>query len=156
MIAKVSVVIPCYKQAQFPPQALQSILHQTTQPHEIVVVEDGSADGVERVVQRFPDVRYVQQRHRGVSAARNTGLRSTSGKYVVFLDADDRLLPHHVQSSLQAFERNPAAALVIGDYRYFGEGDLWHVHDCHRGGDLYCRLLLGGFPGVPATVMVRR
>ena len=152
----VSVVIPCYKQAHFLPDALQSVLEQSFPAREIIVVDDGSPDGVADVVQQFPGVQSIRQRNRGLAAARNAGLRASHGEYVVFLDADDRLLPNHLETGLRGFDHQPSAALVIGDYRYFGAEGLEHQHNCGETSDMYARILRGGFPGSVHTVMVRR
>ena len=90
--ALVSVVIPCYNQAHFLGEAIESVLAQTYPHLEIVVVDDGSTDNTGEVAARYPGVRYVRQENQGLAAARNTGLRHSSGDYLVFLDADDRLL----------------------------------------------------------------
>ena len=89
----VSVVIPCYRQAHFLPDAIESVLAQTYPHFEIIVVDDGSPDDTRAVAGRYPGVRCLRQRNRGLSAARNAGLAASIGTYVVFLDADDRLTP---------------------------------------------------------------
>ena len=89
----VSVIIPCYKQADFLPGALESALAQTHCETEIIVVDDGSPDNVFEVVSRYPTVKCVQQQNQGLARARNAGFRVSTGDYVLFLDADDRLTP---------------------------------------------------------------
>lgn len=113
----VSVVIPCYNQAQFLPQAIESVLAQTYQLLEIIVVDDGSTDTTAHVAGSYPRVRYIKQRNQGLSAARNTGLRASKGNYLVFLDADDRLLSHATESALNLFDSHPDCVLVSGRAR---------------------------------------
>ncbi|MEP6886701.1 MAG: glycosyltransferase [Nitrospirales bacterium] len=152
----VSVVIPCYKQAHFLGHAIESVLNQTVQSHEIIVVDDGSPDETQAVATRYPTVRYVCQTNQGLSAARNTGLQHARGAFVVFLDADDRLLPNHFLVSRKAFRRRPEAAFVCGNYRFVGDEQATHRHDCRPQPDHYGTLLRSNFIGPPHTVMFRR
>ncbi len=112
--ARVSVVIPCYRQAHFLPEAVGSVLEQTGPPGEILVVDDGSPDDVPSVVANFRGVQCLRQENRGLSAARNAGLARCSGEAVVFLDADDRLLPEALAIGGAALAEHPGAALVWG------------------------------------------
>src|SRR5437868_3561752 len=89
----ISVVIPCYQQAHFLGEAITSVLKQTYSHHEIIVVDDGSTDDPAAVTSSYPNVRYIRQKNQGTAAARNRGLRESLGSFLVFLDADDRLLP---------------------------------------------------------------
>jgi glycosyltransferase involved in cell wall biosynthesis len=113
--ALVSVIIPCYKQADFLPGALESALGQTHGEIEIIVVDDGSPDNVFEVVSRYPTVKCVQQQNQGLARARNAGFRVSTGDYVLFLDADDRLMPHAIESHLGCFAKHPEAGFVVGD-----------------------------------------
>src|SRR5215211_9350661 len=99
----VSVVIPCYNQAHFLGEAIESVLSQSYRNFEILVVDDGSTDNTSEVASRYERVRIVRQENRGLSGARNRGLREAKGEYVVFLDADDRLLPGALEASLGCF-----------------------------------------------------
>ena len=89
----VSVVIPCFNQAHFLVEAIESVRDQIYSNVELVVVDDGSADNSFEVAGRYPDIRRLRQSNRGVAAARNLGFAESRGTLVVFLDADDRLLP---------------------------------------------------------------
>ena len=88
----VSVVIPAFNQARFLPAAIESTIAQTYRDREIIVVDDGSTDNTEEVERGFTDRRltYLRQRNQGASAARNAGVRASSGRFIAFLDADDR------------------------------------------------------------------
>ena len=111
----VSIVIPCYRQAHFLPQAIESALSQTHRQREVVVVDDGSPDNTAEVAARYPGVRCVRQENRGVAEARNSGFRASKGEYVLFLDADDRLTPNAVEAHLLCFAEHPEAGFVVGD-----------------------------------------
>ena len=141
----VSVVIPCFKQAQFLPDAIESVLAQTNPVLEIIVIDDGSPDDVAAAASPYQSVRYIRQTNRGLAGARNRGLRECRGEYVLFLDSDDRILPDHVAISLEAFHQRPGNALVCGNYRWFGAPDTWHVHDCTPRPDFYGSLLRCSF-----------
>lgn len=112
----VAVVIPCYRHAHFLAGAIESALHQSVPPDEIIVVDDGSDDDPESVTARYPDVRLLSQPNRGLSAARNAGLHAAASDKIVFLDADDRLTPGAVRAGLDCFRKNPEAAFVYGAF----------------------------------------
>jgi len=113
----VSVVIPCYNHAQFLAQAVESVLPQSYSNFEIIVVDDGSTDGTAEVVRSYSPMHYVYQENAGRSAARNTGLRHGRGKFLVFLDADDRLLPHALEAGVGCMREHPECAFVSGHCR---------------------------------------
>src|SRR5204863_2461379 len=110
-----SIVIPCYNQAHFLPEAIESALSQTHRPIEVIVVDDGSPDNAAEVVARYPHVRYVRQENQGLGGARNAGFRVSKGEYIVFLDADDRLTPNALESHLACFAVHSEAGFVVGD-----------------------------------------
>jgi glycosyltransferase involved in cell wall biosynthesis len=93
-----SVVIPVYNRADVLGHALQSVLKQTFQDFEIIVVDDGSRDDPHAVVEAINDPRisYVRQENKGGAAARNRGFDEARGRFVALLDSDDRFLPHHL------------------------------------------------------------
>lgn len=111
--ATVSVIIPCYKQAQFLPDVLISIASQTYGSVEVVVVDDGSPDNTVEVATQH-GVRCIRQENKGASEARNAGFRASHGEYIVFIDADDRLTPRSIEAHLQCFAEHPEAGFVVG------------------------------------------
>ena len=154
----VSVVIPCYAQAHFLGSAIESALAQEPVPVEVVVVDDGSPDDVVGVATRYPGVRCVRQRNQGLSAARNTGIRASSGGFLVFLDSDDRLLPGALAAGLACFAEHPESAFVYGDFRFMAENGTplqrrrRHALDV----DLYGGMLVRNHIEMTSTVMFRR
>lgn len=121
-MSSVTVVIPAYKAAAFLEETIRSALAQTVPPERIVVVDDGSPDNGHEIAQALaaehPCILPVQRQNGGVPAARNTGLAHAKTDHVLFLDADDRLLPHAIERHLEAFQRFPKAVMVFGsNYR---------------------------------------
>ena len=116
-----TVLIPAYNYAHYLPRALDSVYQQTLPPDRIVVVDDGSTDETPAVLERYqaaapatPQLLVLRQHNQGPSTARNHGIRHAIGDYIVFLDADDALLPdalHQLASAITAFER---PAMVFG------------------------------------------
>jgi glycosyltransferase involved in cell wall biosynthesis len=111
----VSIIIPCYKQARFLSESIESARAQTHRRFEIVVVDDGSPDNTAEIAAHCPNVVYLRQENSGIAAARNAGFRASRGDYLMFLDADDRLTPNAAEAHLQCFRENPAAGFVVGD-----------------------------------------
>jgi glycosyltransferase involved in cell wall biosynthesis len=114
----VAIVITTYNHASFLEAAVGSSLRQSGAADEIIVVDDGSTDHPEHVTSRFDDVRLIRQPNAGLSAARNTGWRAATSEFVVFLDADDRLLPNALAVNLQRLCAAPEAGLSYGGYVY--------------------------------------
>lgn len=112
----VSVIIPAYNQGVYLEQAINSALEQTLPDLEVIVVDDGSTDDTAEVARRFSDerVRYIYQENRGLSGARNTGIRNSSGEWVTFLDSDDVNLPEKHAILMKLFETQPELGLVVG------------------------------------------
>jgi glycosyltransferase involved in cell wall biosynthesis len=110
----VSVIIPCFKQAHFLKEAIDSVMVQSYPYYEVVVVDDGSPDNVEAVTSQYPNVKLVRQANAGVAIARNNGRQNCTGDYLIFLDADDRLLPNALEAGVKFLEQNAACAFVSG------------------------------------------
>jgi glycosyltransferase involved in cell wall biosynthesis len=120
----VSVVIPMYNAERFVGETIESVLHQTYEAWELVVVDDGSTDGSARVVERFleePRVRYLRQPNSGVSVARNRGLAETTGEFVSFLDADDVWLSDNLRIKVDYLQRNPDRGVAHSDVEIIDE-----------------------------------
>ena len=112
------MVIPCYNQARFLGEALQSVLCQGYPDLEIIVVDDGSKDSTEAIASGYAKadtrVRVIKQENRGLAAARNRGLWEAGGEYVVFLDSDDRLVSEALEVGVRELEAHPRCAFVSG------------------------------------------
>ncbi len=112
----VSIIIPAYNQAAFLGQAIASALGQTHADLEVLVVDDGSTDQTQDVARSRgdPRLRYIRQDNRGLSAARNTGIRAARGSWLSFLDADDAFLPEKLSLLLDEFHSRPHLGLAAG------------------------------------------
>jgi glycosyltransferase involved in cell wall biosynthesis len=155
----VTVVIPCYNQAHFLGEAIESVLSQTYRNFEVIVVDDGSTDNTSEVASRYEGVRLIWQENRGLAGARNRGLEEAKGEYVVFLDADDRLLPGALEAGLGCFEAHPECALVAGHCRFIDVDGLLRAEPRPSqpiGSELYAALLERRYFVIPGTVMYRR
>ncbi|MBF2098576.1 MAG: glycosyltransferase [Gloeomargaritaceae cyanobacterium C42_A2020_066] len=110
----VSVIIPCYNQGQYLQEAIKSVLKQTYKSREIIVIDDGSKDNTREVSESFTEVKYIFQHNQGVCAARNQGISIAKGKYLVFLDADDKLLENALKVGVHALETHNDAGMTFG------------------------------------------
>ena len=113
MNPEVSVVIPLYNKGPYIARALNSVLAQTFQDFEVIVVDDGSTDDGAAIVREFDDprIRLIQQENQGVSAARNRGIAAARAELVAFLDADDEWLPAFIETILRIRALYPNAGL---------------------------------------------
>lgn len=121
--AKVSVVITCYKYAHFLANALNSVLSQTHRNLEAIVVNDGSPDNTDEVMQPFlsdPRVVYIKQENAGQAVAKNNGIRRASGEFIAFLDADDGWEFDKLEKQLKLF-RDPKVGVVYSRVRHMDE-----------------------------------
>jgi glycosyltransferase involved in cell wall biosynthesis len=128
-----SVVIPAYNAAAFIAEAVDSVLAQTFRHFEILVVNDGSPDTpqLEKALGPYLHrIRYIKQENQGPSGARNKGILEARGKYVAFLDSDDRWLPCHLENQLRLLEDDPTLGLVYADGILTVEGAA--VRTCFR------------------------
>jgi glycosyltransferase involved in cell wall biosynthesis len=157
----VSVVIPVFNRRAAVRCAIKSVLAQTFQDFEIVVVDDGSTDGTPVSVAEFADRRIRLLRHernRGGSAARNTGIRASSAPYVAFLDSDDEWLPTKLQRQLEVFARSNKEQLGLvytGAEWIYPDGRAW-LRIPRRELDLTRALLTENVIGETSVGMVRR
>jgi glycosyltransferase involved in cell wall biosynthesis len=113
---KVTVVVPTYNRAKWVEEAIQSVLRQSFSDFSLVVVDDGSTDNTKEVVLKFrdPRVKYLYQENRGVSAARNSGVRASTSEYIAFLDSDDMYLDNAIEKSIHAMTQNPSVGFTFG------------------------------------------
>src|SRR5581483_9476839 len=163
IMAKVSVIILTYgERANLLQGALRSVQRQSYQDFEIVVVDDGSRGRTAEIVRHLGDPRIRYLRHpanRGEAAARNTGLKNSSGEYVAFLDDDDEWLPSKLEKQAALLDSSPERVGLV----YTG---FWRIHGCTRDvlgrwipdkrGNVYPAMCSEIWIRTPSTVLVRR
>lgn len=154
----VSVVIPCYNQAHFLSEAIESVLGQAGAEFEVIVVDDGSQDATAEVAARYPQVRCIRQPNRGIAGARNAGFAASWGEFLLFLDADDRLMPGALASGVACLRACPGCAFAYGHIRLIAAdgGPLTTQRQVAVNKDHYLELLRGCYIWTPGTVVCRR
>lgn len=157
-MARISVIIPCFNREHLLGRAIESVLRQSFDEFELLIVDDGSTDGTRELVQRFEDPRIEYIRHetnRGASAARNTGIKRSDGEFVAFLDSDDAWLESKLEKQLAAFEAGPSRLGVV--YTTFRKVDWHYEPEVKRWkGDISSRILVNNCVGTTSTPMIRR
>ena len=177
---KVSVIIPTFNCSQYVSDAIDSVLDQSFNDTEIIVVDDGSTDDTKKILDKYSTrIRYLYQTHRGPSAARNRGIKNASGEYIAFLDADDIWLNDKLSLQCNILDLNQDVALVFTDLEQFDNSGVvkkssfittapllkstikykilqLNLNDCSQiKGDFYKDLLMGNLICTP-TVLLRR
>ena len=154
----VSVIIPFFHQEKFLAEAVASVKQQQYASIELIVVDDGSPVPAASILKKDLGIRMFRNENRGVSAARNFGLARSMGEYIIFLDADDRLLPHAVSSHLRLLQSHPEACMVFGARRVIdAQGkELQGPHVCRPRKNYFHMLLESNPIGCPGAAMMRR
>ncbi len=120
---KVSIIIPCYNQGLFLDEAVDSVLKQTFQDFEIIIVDDGSTDEFTRQkLQGYskPKTTVIITKNKGVSAARNTAIQKSRGKYILPLDADDKIDNIYIEKAVKILDNNENIKVVYCNVELFG------------------------------------
>ncbi|MDX9703487.1 MAG: glycosyltransferase [Candidatus Auribacterota bacterium] len=161
---KVSVIIPTYNSVRFLSDTIDSVLNQTFDDIEIIVVDDGSTDNTSelmaRYVSRFPDkIKYIKQRNQGPAIARNTGASYGNAEYIAFLDSDDLWLKEKLETQLAFFEKYPEYSFSYSDvYAMDEDGNIGKTMMRLKhpvSGEFFYNLLKENFISLP-TSMIRR
>ena len=163
-MASVTVIIPVYNGAQYIREALESVFAQTYQDYKIVCVDDGSKDASLAILNEYRDrIKVVQQANTGQAGARNAGTKREIGKYLAFLDQDDRWYPQKLERQVAILEANPEAVMAHCDMDWIDE--TGHVtqrslvsasrRSAHNG--VTMPQLVGWDPCIyPSTMLIRR
>ena len=158
-MSKVSVIIPCYNAMKFLPRTVRNVLAQTHQDFEIIIVNDGSTDNIEQWVSTLNDERVclISQLNQGQSAARNRGIKYSSGKYIAFLDSDDLWNPQKLEKQVRILDNNPEIGLVYSWVLLIDECDrplekVWKISD---EGNVWSKLIEGNIIACGSVPMIR-
>jgi glycosyltransferase involved in cell wall biosynthesis len=154
-----SVIIPTYNRSRHVVEAVESVLAQRFDDFDVWVIDDGSTDAtVDALHPYIASIRYLRQPNRGHAAARNRGIRESSGSYLAFLDSDDRWHPDKLGRFAEAIQRAADVGLLYSDVTVvtYGRQPLW-VQRARRvdGGDGYLALLRGNFITMSSVVVSR-
>ena len=160
----VSVILPAFNAERFIAEAIQSVLAQTYEPIETIIVDDGSTDGTTKVAGEFGEkVRVISQKNSGAGAARNRGIREARGEYIAFLDADDLWFSDKLKRQISLLEEHEDVCLVSGLCEYVNEmgeaveGSFECQKDlCNQPISLYKELLLRGNRIWTSSVVLRK
>lgn len=157
----ISVIIPTYNRCALLFRAIESVLNQTYKDWELVIVDDGSTDNtsleVTHLLKEEKKIRYIKTPNRGVSAARNLGIKLSAGEYLAFLDSDDEWLPGKLELQVRFLKENPKFKLVHGDEIWIRKGKRVNQKNIHKkcGGDIFPQCLdLCAIS--PSTVLIKK
>ncbi len=159
MLSTVSVIIPSYNRAHVLPRAVKSVLAQTFQDFEIIIVDDCSKDNTLEVVRSFNDsrIRYIRhETNKGGNAARNSGIAAAKGEFIAFLDSDDQWMSTKLEKQIPLFN-NPKVGLVYCGFIFFEEGTgegPKRLTVC--GADFKQDILVVNFVGTTSVAVVRK
>lgn len=120
----VSIVVPCYNQAKYLPEALDSVLAQSYSHWECIIVNDGSPDNTDEVASLYCNqdsrFKYISKKNGGIASARNAGVSAASGVFILPLDADDKIGSQYIEMAVQVFEKYPYVKVVYCEAEFFG------------------------------------
>lgn len=143
---EISVVVCTYNRAQYLERCIESVIHQTFQNWELLIVDDGSQDEtftiVNSYVQKFANIRYLKHQNRRQALAKNVGIQASFGQFITFLDSDDAYHPDHLESRLSYLKSHPELDLIQGGFYseeeifvvdYFQPGKTINLRECALG-----------------------
>lgn len=146
---KVSIVIPTYNRSRYITDTVDSILNQSFTDYEIIIINDGSTDNTEEVLEPYKNkIKYLKTKNQGIAVARNEGMKLATGEYIAQLDDDDLYYPYKLDLQVTILENHPDIALVYTEFSGFDDEsyfDEWHLKTYHssaykRGGLSYDKI----------------
>ena len=159
----VSVIIPTYNRAHLIGRAIKSVLNQTYQDFEIIVVDDGSTDNTGEIIRGFKDkrVKYIKKykENKGSSVARNIGIKVARGKYIALLDSDDEWLPEKLDKQIKVLQsESPEVGVVYSNLLYIDENgkNMSKFRNPKKEGYIYEDLLGKNYVGTDSTLLIRK
>jgi len=161
---KVTVILPTYNRAQSITRSIRSVLSQTYQDFEFIIIDDGSIDNTEKIVRKFQEkdkrIRYIRHnKNKGSATARNTGIKAAKREYIAFQDSDDEWLPEKLEKQMKVFKNVPPKVGVVYTGFWKIDGDKRKYIPSSRvkqkEGDIHKKLLNGNFVDTP-TVLIKK
>ena len=155
---KISVIIPTYNRIFFLKRSIDSVLEQSLKPYEVIIVDDGSSDGTSTMIKKnYPKINLICQENKGVSAARNIGIRASSGDWVCFLDSDDEWKKNKLNEQMLAIKKNTNYSFCHSNEEWIKNGKKINQKKKHKkyGGNIFkecldmCRIS-------PSSVMINK
>lgn len=159
----VSVILPTYNRAHLIDRAIRSVLNQTYQDFELIVVDDCSTDNTKEVVKSFKDERITYIKHeknKGAAAARNTGIKAAKGEYIAFQDSDDDWFPEKLKKQMKVFEmaQSEVGIVYTGFWRIEGNKKTYipSYRVSQKEGNIHKQLLKGNFVTTQSVVIRKK
>jgi len=137
---KITVIIPTYNRASVLPRAIDSVLAQSHPASDIIIVDDGSTDNTREWLEtRYPQVNLIKQNNKGVSAARNSGIKASKNEWLCLLDSDDSWQTNKLQQQIQALTENPQYLICHTNETWHRNGKILNQGKKHkkRGGHIF-------------------
>ena len=158
-VPTVSVVIPVYNARHVIRETLESAFSQTWIDYEMIVVDDGSTDGSDKVIEEFAGrLRYIRQNNGGVARARNRGIAESTGWHVALLDHDDLWHPTKLAKQVRVLEQRPTAGMVVTDVSHIDQAGrpMAIIGAGYNPSETFARLFVRGYVPTPSAAMIRR
>ena len=155
---QVSVIIPTYNRAQRLGKAIDSVLAQSHQDFELIVVDDGSEDNTDELIENYnSDIVYIRQENSGAAAARNRGIEKARYNLLAFLDSDDWFAENKLKTQIQAMNRNPSCLISHTNEIWYRNGQILNQKLKHRksSGDIFAQSLELCAVGM-STIMIHK
>ncbi len=139
----ISIIVPCYNIAEFLGETLDSVLAQSYTDWECIIIDDGSIDSTANIAEEYirkdDRFKYIHQKNKGLAGARNTGIKKSSGKYILPLDGDDLIAASYIEKAVKILEEKEEIKVVYAFARFFGaKSNIWRLRNYS-----YKQLLLG-------------
>lgn len=155
----VSVIIPTYNRHRLLSQAIESVLNQSHEDYELLVIDDASEKPPDSIIQSYSDsrIRYIKKdKNEGACKARNTGIRKSCGEFIAFLDSDDIWEPDKLTKQLEVFKNNPGVGVVYTGTKIVRQNREYIGHIPSERGNIFRKQLLRDQVAPTSAVMVRK
>ncbi len=153
----VSIIIPSYNHGHYILEAINSAKFQNYPNKEIIVIDDGSNDDTQEILKEIRGIKYIYQNNQGLSAARNSGIKNSIGEFLIFLDADDWLLPDAIEINIKYLLEDDELAFASGAYEIFIMEKGKKIYKYKEiNSNYYLHMLESNYIGMIATIMFRR